>query len=462
MTVTFENRILNPIPVSMAIAVLSLLILPYTLLILLSAIVFGLIYYYGKNALLIIILLNYLTSLTEYIGNLRIYLNILASAILLYLFLKDFGFEFKNYPKLPKSIIIFLIFLFTTLTISTLFSQYPFNGFSAIIRMGIFMLIAYLFYALIKDINTIYLYISGILISFVAISIRMFYDLLTLGLQDFFVKSILNDNSELTGSVGYTNFTIFFISITLISALFLLKRESRNNYFLLISLLIINIATLIFANARAAIFAAILSNFFLFAIFKTRLLIKVVSSFIFLFAILYFFVPEVEATIDFYLRIDTINQRDMFWKSGLAVISQSPIVGVGPETFPYYFFSHAPSFLFDYLDLKIWNYRPTPHSTFLLHWAESGFLGLVSVISLFIIFFFFAIKTIFNTNQDREYYIMVITITGIGIGILFRAFFEVTGVLQYGFITTDLPFWLLFGILIHIYQRFKPNSRREY
>ena len=59
---------------------------------------------------------------------------------------------------------------------------------------------------------------------------------------------------------------------------------------------------------------------------------------------------------------------------------------------------------------------------------------------------------------SRDSYIISIAITGIGIGFLFRAFFEVTGLLYYGYITTDLPFWLLFGILVHIYQEIKSNE----
>ena len=53
-----------------------------------------------------------------------------------------------------------------------------------------------------------------------------------------------------------------------------------------------------------------------------------------------------------------------------------------------------------------------------------------------------------------KYFIISTAITGIGIGMFFRAFIEVTGILSYGYLTLDLPFWLVFIILISIYQKF--------
>ena len=61
-------------------------------------------------------------------------------------------------------------------------------------------------------------------------------------------------------------------------------------------------------------------------------------------------------------------------------------------------------------------------------------------------------------NKD-EFYILSVVITGIGIGLFFRSFLEITGYLTYGYITTDLPFWLIFGILINIYQKYSTQQQ---
>jgi len=116
--------------------------------------------------------------------------------------------------------------------------------------------------------------------------------------------------------------------------------------------------------------------------------------------------------------------------------------------------------LSSYFDLDIWRFgKPSPHNLFLYYWAENGIFGFVLSISLFVMFFYFAYKTIsLAKHSSLEYYSLSVAITGIGIGLLFRAFFEVTGLLYYGYITTDLPFWLIFGILMYIYQNLNQKN----
>jgi O-antigen ligase len=193
----------------------------------------------------------------------------------------------------------------------------------------------------------------------------------------------------------------------------------------------------------------------MFIVIKWKLFIRTFLIISLVILGLFFTIPAVEETINLYVRIDSINQREVFWESGSDVISDYPILGIGPGTFYQYFYSYAPSSLFDFFYLDIWRYgKPSPHNLFLYYWSENGILGFILSISLFVLFFYFAANTIKLTKfKHKNNYIISIAITGIGIGFLFRAFFEVTGILYYGYITTDLPFWLLFGILIHFYQK---------
>lgn len=266
----------------------------------------------------------------------------------------------------------------------------------------------------------------------------------------------------MAGSTGYTGFTIFFITIAFVTAVLFLDQKKRViSKSILISFLILNIVTLIFANSRAAIVSAFLSVGFLFFNLNKSLLVKISSFFVIGFAIIFFSVPGAEEAINTFIRIDSISQRDVFWNSGIDVIRDYPVLGVGPGAFYKYFYSYSPSFLFSFFESDIWRYgKPSPHNIFLFYWAENGIFGLIFPILLFIIFFYFAYRTISFTKQSSyEYYCLSVAITGIGIGILFRAFFEVTGILYYGYITTDLPFWIVFGILVHIYQNF--NRKKE-
>jgi hypothetical protein len=62
---------------------------------------------------------------------------------------------------------------------------------------------------------------------------------------------------------------------------------------------------------------------------------------------------------------------------------------------------------------------------------------------------------------NNDYFILSTAVTGIGIGLFFRSFIEITGYLSYGYIKTDLPFWIVFGILISIYQKVNIKQVRQ-
>jgi len=446
---------INAIFFSIIFAALAILFLPYNPIPILLISALMAIYFFGERLLLGLIIINFTTSLTEYVGDFRIYFNMIATISLTYLFLKKYGLDFKNYPKLPKEIIYFIIFLFISLFVSSSFSVYAMIGFISLVTMFLFFGICYIFYSLITDDKDIYVYIYSLCVAVFILAIRIFTDLIILGPEKFFMKAVLEDNSELAGSTGYTGFTIFFITIAFISVILFLGHIKKGiSKTILISFLILNIVTLIFANSRAAIVSAFLSVGFLLLILKKALFLKIISFTILVFAILFFTVPEVEDTINAYIRIDSVNQRDVFWGSGVDVISDYPLLGVGPGVFYKYFYSYSPSSLSSFFDLDIWRFgKPSPHNLFLYYWAENGILGFVLSISLFVMFFYFGFKTIsLAKHSSREYYILSVAITGLGIGLLFRAFFEVTGLLYYGYITTDLPFWIIFGVLMYIYQ----------
>jgi len=455
MISNLRNNYYTLIAYSIVLGIIIVLLNPYILYVLPLLGIIAIVHYYGERLLIGLILINFLSGLTEYIGNLRVYLNILSTIVLIFIFLKHYGFSFVEYPKIPKQLFIFLTTLFFSLTLSTLFSKYLSIGFFSILTMVLFFFLCYLLYALLSKVSTVYDYIYSISIAVLIVGIRIFYDLFTLGLENFFKKAILEGNPELAGSTGYTGFTIFFISMVfLVAFLFIDKFNKPFNKFALIWFMIINFTALIFANSRAAIIASILSISFLLLFLKRKQFINIFLTSIVVFISIYLIVPSVEETINLYVRVDSINQREVFWESGYDVILDYPILGVGPGTFHEYFYSYAPSSLFDFFYLDIWRYgKPSPHNLFLHYWAENGVLGFITAISLFVLFFYFAFMTIKLTqNKNNNYFIISLTITALGIGFLFRAFFEVTGVLYYGYIATDLPFWLLFGILIHIYQ----------
>jgi len=67
----------------------------------------GLIYSYGEKTLLGIIIIDYLTTFSKFFGENSVYINLLLTGLLFYMFIKKFGFQFEKYPKVPKEILLF-------------------------------------------------------------------------------------------------------------------------------------------------------------------------------------------------------------------------------------------------------------------------------------------------------------------------------------------------------------------
>lgn len=422
----------------------------YLAIILILFVSVGLIFF--ERIMLGLIIVSYLSSLTDFVGELRIILNFIFTSILLLLFIREYGLKFSNYPKLPALLKLFFIFLFITLFLSTLFSEYKFLGFYSIITSSLFFLICYMIYGLIKSRKEVYIIIASIAISVFIISVRMLLDIINLGVEGFFGKIAFQGEIEMFGSAGYTGYAIFFISFSLISSVFLINKfpdkKIKWSYFLFLST---TVFALIFSNSRALLVAAFLSLVFMLYILNRPLLLKTSILAIFLVLVL-LSIPEIYNVVELYFRLDTVNQRDYIWQTGYDIIKDNIIFGVGPRAFPNYFFSYAPSQIFDFFHLPIWKYGiPHPHNLFLYYWSENGILGLFAVILFFSIYFYISIKTLSRTRRvNKEYYILSLNAVGIGIGMLFRSFFEIGGLITYGYITFDLPFWLNFLILIRI------------
>jgi O-antigen ligase len=311
-----------------------------------------------------------------------------------------------------------------------------------------------MFYALIKNKNDIFLYLYAVITAMLIIGLPMIVDANNLGLQRYFIRGILGNNLDLTGSLGYTGVTVFFISFSILIALFFIdSNKTAFRKIVLAGFLILNFFVLILANSRGGLLAAFISGSFVLFILNKKLFTRLTLSFILIVIVLFIILPEVSNIINLYLRWDTLEDREKYWQIGISMIQDHKIFGVGSDVFDKYFtsyasYSHLQSFK---ITSNIFG-KPHPHNFFIFFTAENGILGFISAISFFILFFSLAIKTLKRSKYiNKDFYVLSTVITGVGLGIFFRSFIEISGVLTYGYITRDLPFWILMVILIHIY-----------
>jgi O-antigen ligase len=157
------------------------------------------------------------------------------------------------------------------------------------------------------------------------------------------------------------------------------------------------------------------------------------------------------------------NPRYNLWDISFSIIQNHTIFGVGPGNFGSYMYKYNPIMLNSYssIDMRyIYEFASVGHSHnfFLFMFSEMGILGLINSILIPYLFF----KYSFNLKkivpkEDYHIYWLVVTIIGCGIGMFARSIFESTGIMTYGWITRDLPFWILFSIIVFYYQKYSKS-----
>jgi O-antigen ligase len=459
MIINLFNSRINIFLISLLAAIFITAILQYTWIAAAIILLAFLTYYFGKDFLLAILILAYLVVTGDGAESLRNILNIAALVCLILMFFYRHGFEIKNYPRVPKEIISFVLFLFFTLFMSSIFSKEPVNGAVSIIRMAVFLLICYIFYSLIENRKAIYIYMTGL---FLAVMVLGGSILISLARSGFSFIDLAGTLARFAGFYENPNYAglLLVVSVPILVSLYFQEYfKSKWKKLLITFFLLICIAILMLTDSRASLLAIAVSLAFIIAVLNRPLFIKIFISLLITCGIL-LLIPDVQNFLELYLRLDRLSNRDYFWNTGIDIIKAYPVFGVGPDMFQNYFFTYMPSAVNKFYNAGVWVVgKPHPHNFFIFFTAENGILGLISAVYFWVLFFYTGVKTIISTKKiSKEYFILIVSITGIGLGMFVRSFFEITGYLTYGFITRDLPFWLMFVILIKVYYKINKDK----
>ncbi len=442
---------------SLLLAVVAVIISPYQLYLIGIILILFCFYKYKTKFLLPFIIFTYVTISSDINDNLRIALNIFNFIALVYLFFIEYGVDFNNFPTVPKEVQWFFILTFLSMLFSSIFSKRFLIGGNEIGRSVIFAIIIYLLYSFITGKNKIYLYFNAILFSGLVLSLSLIIE---------FIKS--NKLIYLLITSGYVTIGGFFsnnaavggflaVAIT-INLIYLLKGNNDKRWLkiMLSLLLFLQTTAILLTNSRAAIFAAFVSVIFMLFNLRKKFLKKFILILAIIFLIL-FLMPQFNWLFDHFFRTNRIlqNPRYPLWSMAWQMIIHHPIFGVGPGMFRYYMYTYLTVPMGSWIEQEIYLLQliaaAPAHNFFLMRTSELGVFGLIAAVGLFVIFFKWGFSVIRKSKSiDNEYYVISIGIVGIGIGLLFRSFFESTGIFTNGWITRDLPFWLLFSILIFI------------
>jgi len=119
---------------------------------------------FGERFILAIIIISLFTLVGELSRSLRTVVQLVDFTLLGILFLKRFGLSSDSYPRVPRSVLYFLILYFSAMIISAVMSKYPFAGNGLIALQAAFFIIAYVLYSLIEDENDIKNYFRAIVV----------------------------------------------------------------------------------------------------------------------------------------------------------------------------------------------------------------------------------------------------------------------------------------------------------
>ncbi len=448
----FDKNIFLP---SVLLAVLAVTVVPFQIYFLSFLLFASLTVRFGEKFLLGFVIFSYLTIPSDLNDTMRLLLNILNFLILGYLFIKKFGFDFKNYPYVPRLPSFVILFTFLIMIISTLLSASVFTGMIEVARTAVFILILYWLFSFISDDKSIFSFINALLISALVISVSLFYEFFK---TDKFLF--------LLGSMGYVTLGGYFTNSTAVGGflavtasltfLYLFMKDKKKYRPGIALLFLLQVLALLLTNARAAIAAAFVSIMFILFFTNRKAFKRILIAVIVVVPVL-FIIPYISSIMDNFFRVDRIleNTRYYLWDMAWGMIKDNPIFGVGPGMFNHYMYTYLPVAMGSWTEREIYvlqQIAASPaHNFFLMRASEEGILGLISAIGIFFAFFRYGFDLIKkNKTGNNNYFLISVGITAIGSGLFVRSFFEATGIFTNGWITRDLPFWLLFSILVYI------------
>lgn len=476
MSLIFKNTIIEILFGSILLAFLITSFNEYLLIgiiIIITIIIWGFNFWQSNlnNNIISIIIIGFLTITSDLGETIRITVNLASILILFYVFFKKFALEFSKYPRLPGWMINFILLVIFSMLFSTIFSESISTGLIETSRQIVFFVIIYIMYSFMESEHSISLYIFSIIIAGGILSISIVYSFIS---SDKLMYLLATTGLVVDAGYFYNQAAaggILAVSIPLTLALIVSRdRKFLHDKKVFLMFFIIEFISLLLTNSRAAISACIISLVAMTFMLNRKIFNKIIQRVIFvLFGLLLFFPSLINVFLTFF-RVDRVldNTRYVLWDMAFAMYIDHPIFGVGPGLFRDYMYKYLPVMLGTWQEGQLrWLYEVVgngsggglPHNFFISKIAELGILGFMTALILPILFFYTGNKLVKRMRKENSNnFPLIVSIFCIGVGLFYRSFFEATGFLSYGWITRDLPFWLIFLILISFLKTFKIDN----
>jgi len=415
-----------------------------------------------REVVLVFVIASSLVLTRSIDPTLRLVIQLLNYLLLSIIFFRQYEFHFQNYPRFPKIIVVYLGLLVFLMLISALHSPYLYLGISQIGRTILFFYLIYLLFAFITNEKIIKNYLLGLfLVAMIYLSFLIYefvqfnYDLLAFNISG----TEANGNSYLhKNALG----SFFVLSLLLLISFLFNNKYLRYRKWIIIFVAIFT-SGLIITNARAALIALFFGVVFLLYYLR-RSYLKYFSTIILTLSCLYFLLPT-QKYVDMYFRLERISTgRDFILSSMWNVIKSNWLFGSGPAGSKYEMYKEIPYMLGSMEELYLRHHYDQiefghAHNFYLFFLSDLGIFGFILSLALPFIFLKISLQTISLLQKEKgENYYLALGITAFGIAMFVRGIFEWAGILSYGTIGYDLPFWILFSIQLFLNQKYKTKE----
>ncbi len=442
--------------------IISFFLNDYTWIGIIALLVAGNLFFYHEKFFIPFAFFTLVIAVSNFSVTLRTVVQLFNIPLLFYFFIKYYGTDYTEYPRIPKQIIYFILSIIFVMCVSIIFSSYPSEGYPQLIRTMIFFIIIYLFYALLVKTQNIELYLKPFLVAaaFLLAVLFYFFYLKNFNVFEFNKFLLLKEDEFFINRNGIGAF--FVISISLLTPFlfydYTAKKKVAISFFITALLF-----GLFIANSRASILSLCISLAFILFVLNKKYLIRFALMLVSLVPLI--FIKPIADFIGLYFRVERLTSgRDLIWETTYNVIKNNFLFGSGPAATKFEMYKHIP-FMFGSPEERILSMHINrikyghAHDFYLFFFSDLGILGLVISLTLPFLYLSIGFKTLRSLKGRKDkYYYLTIGLIGAGIAMFVRAIFEWGGLISYGAISGDLPFWWIFCILIYIYSKYVVKS----
>lgn len=399
------------------------------------------------------ILLMYLVVVGEINPTLRVLVHLLGFTSLSMLLINNKD-SFKNiYETIDIRIKKYLLYFFSIIFISSVFSQLPQKGFEIIFKELYFFFIVFSFYLYLKIKGNSFSLIFVLMIAGIVMSLSSIFnlknfdptDILLSGSSSFRTGGLLSNVNALSGYIVVVfPFFLYF---------FLRYKSIWLRVVLVVGMIFLSLGVLATISRSAGLSIIIGIIFFSFFINKKVTFALVIS--IILITILLNLILNSQIIFSALRLEQGYSQRDLLWQLSIDMFKDNWLLGVGPGLWGEKMFNYSPvlqdSFVgYLFYDVnKITEGFNNSHNYYLVFLSDMGIPGLFLALYLPSIFFSIAKENLkISKAHNRESYLLNIALTTVGVSMFIRAFFEGISIITFGWVAIDLPFWIVFTLLI--------------